>query len=221
VFDPADSFAKAAHEPGGIAPQSDAALMTRVQRGETELFAELVGRYQPALRRVARSRLGRLDWAEDVVQETFLAAFKSRATFDARFSFRTWLWTILLNQCHGHYQRRLRSVPVEPLTAEYRQEVSESGASSVGAPLSRLLAKERSEQLEFLLGRLTLVQADALRLRFFGELKFHEIADAMQCSLNTAKNRVRMGLQRMAELLETAGAQGAQRRPLEQESSEL
>jgi RNA polymerase sigma-70 factor (ECF subfamily) len=194
--------------------------MSRVQRGETELFAELVARYQPALRRVARSRLGRSDWAEDVVQETFLAAFKSRATFDARFSFRTWLWTILLHQCHGHYQRRQRSVPVEPLTEECRQEVSESGASAAGAPLSRLLAKERSEQLEFLLGQLTLVQADALRLRFFGELKFHEIADAMQCSLNTAKNRVRTGLERMAELLETAGARGAQRRP-EQESAEL
>jgi RNA polymerase sigma-70 factor (ECF subfamily) len=111
-------------------------------------------------------------------------------------------------------------VPVEPLTEECRQEVSESGASSTEAPLSQLLAKERSEQLEFLLGRLTLVQADALRLRFFGELKFHEIADAMQCSLNTAKNRVRTGLERMAELLDTAGARGAQRRP-EQESSEL
>ncbi len=206
--------------PDEAAPPTDAALMSRVQRGETELFAELVARYQPALRRVARSRLGRSDWAEDVVQETFLAAFKSRATFDARFSFRTWLWTILLHQCHGHYQRRLRSVPVEPLTEEYRQEVPESSASAGGAPLAQLLAKERSAQLEFLLGRLALAQADALRLRFFGELKFHEIADAMQCSLNTAKNRVRMGLVRMAELLETAGAPAAQRRPLEQESSE-
>lgn len=206
--------------PDAAAPPTDTALMARVQRGETELFAELVARYQPALRRVARSRLGRTDWAEDVVQETFLAAFKSRATFDARFSFRTWLWTILLHQCHGHYQRRMRSVPVEPLTEEYRQEVHEPSAGAGGTPLAQLLAKERSAQLEFLLGRLTLAQADALRLRFFGELKFHEIADAMQCSLNTAKNRVRTGLVRMAELLEATGAPGAQRRSLEQESSE-
>jgi RNA polymerase sigma-70 factor (ECF subfamily) len=213
VFDPVQPTTDSA-------PSSDAVLMSRVQRGETELFAELVARYQAALRRVARSRLGRTDWAEDVVQETFLAAFKSRATFDARFSFRTWLWTILLHQCHGHYQRRLRSVPVEPLTEEYRQEVPEPSASTGGTPLAQLLAKERSAQLEFLLGQLTLAQADALRLRFFGELKFHEIADAMQCSLNTAKNRVRTGLVRMAELLETAGARGAQRRPSEQESSE-
>ena len=207
VFDPAQ-------------PPSDVALMARVQRGETELFAELVARYQAPLRRVARSRLGRVEWAEDVVQETFLAAFKSRATFDARFSFRTWLWTILLHQSHGHYQRRQRSVPIEPLSAEERQEVAETNAAGGTTPLSQLLAKERSAQLEVLLGQLSLPQADALRLRFFAELKFHEIADAMQCSLNTAKNRVRTGLIRMAELLDTVGMQGTQRGPLEQESSE-
>jgi RNA polymerase sigma-70 factor (ECF subfamily) len=75
-----------------------------------------------------------------------------------------------------------------------------------------LLAKERAAQLEALLARLSLAQADALRLRFFGGLKFQEIADTMQCSLNTAKNRVRDGLARMAEMLETAGAQRSDRR---------
>lgn len=178
--------------------------MARIQCGETELFAELVARYEPALRRVARSRLGRADWAEDVVQEAFLSAYKSRATFDPQYSFRTWLWTILLRHCHAHYHRRQRSVPVEPLTGDEPHEISAADANSTGSPLSQLLAKERAEQLELLLAQLSLAQADALRLRFFGGLKFHEIADAMQCSLNTAKNRVRTGLQRMAQLLEAS-----------------
>ncbi|MBI3837366.1 MAG: RNA polymerase sigma factor [Planctomycetia bacterium] len=188
--------------------QSDAALIARVRVGETNCFGEIARRYQPALMRVARSRLGRADWAEDVVQETFLAAFKSCGGYDSRFSFRTWLWTILLNQCRGHYQHRLRSVPLEPWPKECEPTiVSEQGDES-GSPLVHLLAKERSAQLESLLGQLSLVQADALRLRFYGGLKFQEIADAMQCSLTSAKNRVRWGLMRMAELLQTAGAQG-------------
>jgi RNA polymerase sigma-70 factor (ECF subfamily) len=74
------------------------------------------------------------------------------------------------------------------------------------------------------------VQADALRLRFFGGLKFQEIADAMQCSLNTAKNRVRWGLMRMAELMQkteliqtdglmrTDGADGAKHSESQRES---
>ncbi|MEX0676347.1 MAG: sigma-70 family RNA polymerase sigma factor [Pirellulales bacterium] len=204
------------HDPK--AQQSDATLMARVNRGETDCFAELVRRYQPALVRVAASRLGRADWAEDVVQETFLAAFKSCASYDPRFGFRTWLWTILLNQCHGHYQRRARSLPVEPLTGELEQSVGQgSDEHRESSPLAELLAKERAAQLEALLAQLTLAQADALRLRFFGGLKFHEIAETMQCSLSTAKNRVRFGLTRMAELLEAAGAPATRRGQREQD----
>lgn len=195
-----------------LAQQSDADLFARVQAGETDVFAELVRRYQAALVRVARSRLGRMDWAEDVVQETFLSAFKSCASYDARYGFRTWLWTILLNQCAGHYQRRMRSVPLGPWPSDPDEAASTVGEAS---PLGNLLAKERAAELESLLLELSVVQADALRLRFFGGLKFQEIADAMQCSLNTAKNRVRWGLMRMAELMQTTelmqtdGADGA------------
>jgi RNA polymerase sigma-70 factor (ECF subfamily) len=185
---------------------SDAQLVERVRAGETSSFDELVRRYQAALVRVAASRLGRRDWAEDVVQETFLAAFKSCGTYDPRYNFRTWLWTILLNQCHNHYQRRQRRAAHEPLAPDNESTRDAAQTSDGQSPLATLLAKERSEQLESLLRELTVVQADALRLRFFGGLKFHEIAETMQCSLNTAKNRVRIGLVRMAELLEAAAS---------------
>ena len=177
----------------------------------------LVARYQSALLRVARSRLGRDDWAEDVLQETFLAAFRSSASYDHRYNFRTWLWTILLNQCHAHYQRRARSVPLEPWSAEQEPRIAAAGqAASESSPLTAMLVRERSEQLESLLSELSVVQADALRLRFFGGLKFQEIAEAMQCSLNTAKNRVRWGLMRLAELLE-AGERPARHGRFERE----
>ncbi|MEX2111545.1 MAG: sigma-70 family RNA polymerase sigma factor [Pirellulales bacterium] len=192
------------------ATESDAILLQRVQAGQSECFAELVRRYQPALARVARSRLGRNDWAEDVVQETFLAVFKSCDSYDPRYNFRTWLWTILLNQCRAHYQRRMRRVSVETLDVEREESLAPPAAEKQAAsPLAALLAKERAAALEALLGKLSTVQADALRLRFFAGLKFHEIAEAMPCSLNTAKARVRTGLERMAALIESAGTQGA------------
>jgi RNA polymerase sigma-70 factor, ECF subfamily len=192
-----------------LAEHSDALILARVRAGDADAFAVLVARYQAPLLRVARSRLGRLDWAEDVVQETFLSAFKSCASYDPRFEFRTWLWTILLNQCSAHYHRRMRreaAMPVAP--ASERDRDDGSTPLGVDAPLASLLAKERSDQLEGFLLELSAVQADALRLRFFGGLKFQEIADAMQCSLNTAKNRVRWGLMRMAELIKAAETSG-------------
>ena len=53
------------------------------------------------------------------------------------------------------------------------------------------------------------VQADALRLRFFGGLKFQEIAAAMDCSLTTAKTRVKQGLLQMSEWLKEGGVDWA------------
>jgi len=184
---------------------SDQELMCEIQSGQAHLFAHLIERYQAPLVRVAESRLGRRDWAEEAVQETFLAAFKSRATYDPAFGFRTWLWTILLNQCRAHWKSRVRSSRVAAWTDAEREvptgrSILADGAADVAAPFARLLEVERRERLEHLLASLPDVQADALRLRFFGGLKFQEIADAMQCSLGTAKNRVRWGLLRLAHL---------------------
>ena len=177
---------------------TDADLMRRAKTGDPAAFAELVRRYQGALRRVAESRLGTVEAAEDAVQETFLAAYKSRHSYDERFGFRTWLWTILLNQCRrsaGRQARRPRIVSIDaPRRDEGAAPVVDAGGDGEGSALAGLVARERREILESLLDRLSTVQADALRLRFFGGLKFQEIADAMQCSLCTAKNRVRWGL---------------------------
>ena len=80
--------------------------MRRIQAGEVELFDLLVERYRNALVRVALSKLGDVAWAEDIVQESLLAAFVARDTYDPQFAFRTWLWTILLNLCRRQWQRR-------------------------------------------------------------------------------------------------------------------
>ena len=184
---------------------SDGTLISAVLAGETDAFEQLVDRYQGPLCRVARSRMGRPDWAEDVVQETFLCAFKSLHTYNSKYSFRTWLWTILLNQCRRQLKRFTRGVFIgsweQQANDEERRATLAEELKSDESPSNRMAAKERSELLDTLLAKLPEVQADALRLRFFGGLKFHEIADAMGCSLSTAKNRVRWGLTKMAEFL--------------------
>ncbi|HET6883417.1 MAG TPA: RNA polymerase sigma factor [Pirellulales bacterium] len=190
-------------------PISDQELMRLAQAGDRAAFAEIVRRYQPALLRVAKSRLGRSDWAEDAVQETLLAAFKWRASYREPNNFRTWLWTILLNQCRrswaGHVrQPRLWCWHDRP-AAEIQPAVYQASLDRGEAPpWQNLLVQERSELLESLLGQLPPAQADALRLRFFAGLKFEEISETMRCSLGTAKNRVKGGLMRLAELVRQA-----------------
>jgi RNA polymerase sigma-70 factor (ECF subfamily) len=185
---------------------TDGTLIAAVLAGDSEAFAVLVERYQGPLRRLAESRLGNRDWAQDVVQETFLCAFKSLRGYDSRFSFRTWLWTILLNQCARHYQKRQRQAAIlAGAVRDCPQHSLQPLAGGEPSPQETLLAKEQAEVLTQVLAALPDEQADALRLRFFGELKFQEIADVQGCSLTTAKNRVRFGLLQMAGRLRPTG----------------
>jgi len=174
-------------------PLDDHEIMRLVVAGRAELFGELVRRHRPALLRAALSKLRATADAEDAVQETFLAAFRAQQTFNPVYSLRGWLWTILLNVCRRHVRRAPQATSLGEISFNREPFTTTNG-------LSELLAAERSAALSELLDRMPEVQADALRLRFFGELRFDEIAQAMQCSLNAAKDRVRKGLEQLAFL---------------------
>ncbi len=180
----------------------DRELMQRVQQGEFRCFDALVERYRPALLRVASGMLCDQGLAEDVVQETFLSVFAARQTFNPAFHFRTWLWTILLNFCRRHRARQVRrpqQVVQSALAKGQGPQVVD--AETPETALAGLLERERSEQLQRLLNDLPDVQADAIRLRFFAGLTYHEIGQSMGVSLGGAKLRVRTGLAKLSQQL--------------------
>jgi RNA polymerase sigma-70 factor (ECF subfamily) len=182
----------------------DGLLVAAVLAGEREAFAHLVARYQGPLFKAAISRLGQQTLAEDVVQETFLCALKWLHTYDSKYSFRTWLWTILLNQCSRQGKREARHVPAGSLEKGTKQEATAGRICPERSPLDQVLAREDGRLVHELLARLPDVQADALRLRFFGGLTFPEIAAAMECSEGGAKNRVKLGLVTLSKWLNVA-----------------
>ena len=79
------------------------------------------------------------------------------------------------------------------------EEIRIPEPSSTETPLQTALRTEQFELLVTYLADLPEVQADALRLRFFGGLKFSEIALTMECSLSAAKIRVKNGLLQLAQ----------------------
>lgn len=179
---------------------SDEDLMRQVQAGDISVFEELVRRYRQPLVRVTSSKLRDRAVAEDLVQESLLAVFAARHTFDPRYSFRTWLWTITLRLCHKQWKRAASPRGSAVVCDPSQTETAMSG--DIGA-LDGLVLSERSELLQQALAELPEPQADALRLRFFGGLRYDEIAVAMESSISGAKQRVKHGLERLAERLKT------------------
>jgi RNA polymerase sigma-70 factor (ECF subfamily) len=179
----------------------DGLLISAALAGDEDAFTLLVRRYEGALLNAAQSRLGKRQLAEEAVQEALLCVHRWLATYDSRYSFRTWLWTILLNQCsrlarrESKFDTRQQSVPSE----ERSSARSPQPAARSGNPVEQLIAQEARQRLDELLARLPVPQADALRLRFFGRLTFPEIAAAMQCSEAGAKQRVKAGLLKLSQ----------------------
>ena len=180
---------------------NDQEIMERVRSGQVEMFDELVNRHRPSMLQAAVSKLRNQAVAEEAVQDAFLSAFAHRHTYRCEHSFRGWLWTILLNTCRGLARRELGRL--DRAGAQNKFEVANEPCSS-GDALSRLVRAEQAALLFRFLNELPETQADALRLRFFGGLKFDEIAQAMNCSTNGAKQRVRSGLERLSAALRRA-----------------
>ncbi len=180
---------------------TDGEILAAVLAGDADQYALIVQRYRRALYNLAYSYLGDAQAAEDAVQEAFLNSFRWLHTYDSRYSFRTWLWRILLNVCHRQRAKAQRlpiaSTSLQPERGEGVASVLEQEVPCDA--LGRLIRHERQEKVFELLDQLSPLQAEALRLRFYGEMKFQEIAQAQDISLPAAKARVRNGLLQLAK----------------------
>src|SRR5262245_6372804 len=78
-------------------PQTDAATVALARDGNSEAFRVLVERHSRAVFRLAHRMTGNPSDAEDVVQETFLKAYKQLGRFESRANFGTWLHRIAVN----------------------------------------------------------------------------------------------------------------------------
>ena len=100
------------------------------------------------------------------------------------------------------------------VSSSYAYAVSKGGVSALGTTMAGKLAPEGIRVNVVLPGgvntemKRAVIEADAIRLRFFGELSFEEIALAMQSSVSGAKVRVRRGLERLATMLDESDIAG-------------
>ena len=96
-------------DPEAPPPERDADMLKRLQGGDRTAMAELYDRYFDRLYSLVFSQVDRnRDIAEDIVQETFLAALKSAKGFKGRSSAYTWLCSIAYHKVADHYRRQSR-----------------------------------------------------------------------------------------------------------------
>jgi len=159
-------------------------------------FAELVRLHAPRVRALCAATLGNADEAEDAAQETFLKAHRSLDRFSGGSAIGTWLHRIAVNECLD----RLRAAGRR--RSDSLDAILEADGNALGAVLSEsspAKALEDRDLAERLLARLNPEQRMALTLKEVQGFTYEEIAEAMDCSLDSVKARIKRA---RAELLE-------------------
>jgi len=108
--------------PTAVLAARDARLVQALRAGDEHSFAELLGRYGPSMRRVARSIVHDREIADEVVQETWLGVVAGIDGFQGRSLLRTWIFRILTNTAISRAAREARSAPFSSLANDADDE---------------------------------------------------------------------------------------------------
>ncbi len=154
---------------------------------------ELVNAYGDRLLRSAFSLCGNETDAQDIVQETFLQAIRSVHRFQGRSTVYTWLHSILLNLTRHYHRDRKRIV--------YDDELVGREVSLPEEHPNRLDTGTASLALLEALRRLSAAHREVLVLRYYENMKIHEIARHLGISKGTVKSRLHYAIREMQKLL--------------------
>lgn len=127
--------------------------------------------------------------AEDAVQDALLKAMKAYDRYDSSRPFKSWFFRILKNCCMDRLRQRARDQH-----HSYEADASRSEQESSGI--------ERSQEIEWCLDQLGLAHQDILRLRYFADMSYADMADYLKIPKGTVMSRLHTARLAFAEKME-------------------
>jgi RNA polymerase sigma-70 factor (ECF subfamily) len=170
-------------------------LVTYALEGDDLAWEALVEDHQEAVFRLAYLLIGNADDAEDIAQETFIAAYKALHTFDRSRPLRPWLLSIAANRARNTYRSVSRYS-----AAIGRFAKTLSGTAASAEAISTRNDEERS--LWKAIQRLKHEDQQIIYLRYFLELSVPDTADTLDIAPGTVKSRLHRALERLKIIIE-------------------
>ncbi len=174
-------------------PSNPETLVQQAQQGDSRAFEGLVQQLGDRLWRSALVMCRDENAARDLVQETWLAAWKSLHRFDGRCQFSTWLYGILRHR----YLKLVRRTTRKPLVLMAEPDDEREPDPTQTLPGTALERREAQAVLNDALRALPEQQRQVLELRFFADAALADIAVALDCPEGTVKSRLHHGLRNL------------------------
>jgi RNA polymerase sigma-70 factor (ECF subfamily) len=183
--------------------EDDEALVRRTQKGDSSAFDVLVGRYKERLYATVYHMTSNHEDANDLVQDTFIKAYKSLRSFRGQSSFYTWVYRIAVNRTINFSKRRKNrnqyslddvdsSIQTDPDLVELMSHVT---------PRREVALTELQQKLNEALQRLSEPHRAVVAMHDIQGMTHADIARVMKCSEGTVRSRLFYARQQLQGLL--------------------
>ena len=182
-------------EPSITAPDADAdaVVIRQILAGEQDAYEVIVKKYQGRAYRAALGWVGNVEDALDLSQEAFIKAFRALRRYDCARPFFAWFYVILRNTCFNFLRRRKRErtvcldfAPVEAVASD-----DEARQAEIKRQVWRAIAQLSDEAREVMV------------LKYFEEMSYRDIADAVGIPIGTVMSRLYYGRKKLQKALES------------------
>lgn len=190
--EPTGNLNLVAISPPPSAREVDHELVLRAQRGDKRAFGLLVDKYQRKLGRLVSRMIRDQSEIEDVVQESFIKAYRALPNFRGDSAFYTWLYRIGINTAKNYLvslgRRPTASAGVEVEDAENFEGGDE--LRTMETPETSLMTKQIAQTVNDTVESLPEDLRTAITLREIEGLSYEEIATVMNCPIGTVRSRI-------------------------------
>ena len=169
------------------------------EKGDEKAYAELMQRYKKPVYHMILKMVRNVDDAEDLTIEAFAKAFRNLKKFNPEFTFSTWLFRIATNNCIDFIRKK--KLDTMSISSSYKEEGVESSDMDIKDfnldPQEEAIKSQKVEIIQNIVTKLPPKYQTLVKLRYFEELSYEEIAEEIEAPLGTVKAQ----LHRARELL--------------------
>lgn len=181
----------------------DFRLIDMAVGGDDKAYAKLLQRYRRPVYHVILKMVRNVDDAEDLTIESFAKAFRSLHRFKKDFTFSTWLFRIATNNTIDFIRKKkLNTLSIEnTYTDDNGESVSIDIEDANPNPQEEAIKAQKEELIQVFVDKLPAKYQKLVRLRYFHELSYEEIAKELDAPLGTVKAQLHRARELMYELV--------------------